>query len=328
MSKDALVSLSVYFNEEQMVGKGEDSALRITDGPNAALIATMDGCGGAGAQVYAKANNMSGARISAEHVGIALHRWFSENQYGLVGTDGKTAEMLAAEMKVAINNELTEQYEIVGEEESAVQSRMARILPSTLAAMLAEVTETNMVRCISFWAGDSRTFLFRASGLQQTSRDDIRGHRDPFAALINDGRLSNLVSLSAEYEIHTTETVLTEPFIILTASDGCFSYFRSPMEFEWTILDTLKKSPTPQHWEDNLRDLFGFYASDDFTMNIAVLGFSNWKAVQNAYSPRWCEFYEKYYKPMEHFLTAEDQQSHYSLWLQYKQEYMPEDGSF
>ena len=327
MENKVLVSLSLYFNEEQVNGKGEDSAMRITGTPNAALIATMDGCGGAGAQVYAKANNVSGARIAAEHVGIALRKWFQEKQYGFFGTAGKAADQLASEMKDAINCELKRQLELVGGEESGVKSRLARTFPSTLAAVLAEIIETNVIRCVSFWVGDSRTYVFRASGLQQTSRDDIRGHGDPFDALMNDGRLSNLVSISADYEIHSAESVLTEPGIILTASDGCFSYFRSPMEFEWALLDTLVQSSNPKEWEDKLRNLFGSYASDDFTMNIAILGFCNWSAVQNAYTPRWSEFNEKYCKPMKHILSAEDQQAHYELWLQYKKEYLFEDGS-
>ena len=327
MSNDILISLSLYFNEEQMKGKGEDSSVRITNAPNAALIATMDGCGGAGAKIYEKANNVSGARISAEHVAIALHRWFSKNQYGLHGTGGKSAEALAAEIKLDINNELAEQYKILGEEESGVKSRLARILPCTLAAVFAEVIETNQIRCISFWAGDSRTYVFRTCGLQQTSRDDIRGQGDPFDALMNDSRLSNLVSLSADYVIHASETMLTEPCIVLTASDGCFSYFKSPMEFEWALLDTLKASQTPQQWETNLRSLFGAYASDDFTMNIAILGFYNWTAVRNAYLPRWHEFEEQYYKPMKKYLSEADLQAHYALWLKYKQKYLLEDGS-
>lgn len=327
MENNVLVSLSLYFNEEQVEGKGEDSALRITNAPNAALIATMDGCGGAGGQVYAKANNVSGARISAEHVGIALRKWFQENQYGFWGTNGKSADQLASEMKDAINCELRKQMELVGSEESGVKSRLVRTFPSTLAAVLAEVKETNVIRCISFWAGDSRTYIFRVSGLQQTSRDDIRGHSDPFDALINDGRLSNLVSISADYKIHATESILTEPGIILTASDGCFSYFQSPMQFEWALLDTLVHSSNPKEWEDSLRKLFGSYASDDFTMNIAILGFYNWKAVQNAYTPRWTEFNVKYCEPMKRILDAKDQQAHYELWLQYKQEYMFENGS-
>lgn len=327
MEKKVLVSLSLYFNEEQVKGKGEDSAMRITDTPNAALIATMDGCGGAGAQVYAKANNESGARIAAEYVGIALRKWFHEKQYGFLGTGGKSADQLASEMKDAINRELKKRLELVGCEKSGVKSRLARTFPSTLAAILAEVIETNVIRCISFWAGDSRTYVFRASGLQQTSRDDIRGHGDPFDALMNDDRLSNLVSISADYEIHSTESVLTEPGIILIASDGCFSYFRSPMEFEWALLDTLVHSPTPKEWEDRLRSVFGTYASDDYTMNLAVLGFRNWTAIQNAYLPRWKVFSKKYCEPMKIILSAEDQQAHHELWLQYKKEYFFEDGS-
>lgn len=326
MENNELVAVSLFFNEEQVPGKGEDSAMRITGISNAALIACMDGCGGAGAQIYAKANNASGARISAEHVGIALRSWFLKEQYGYWGTGNKTSSVLAAEMKAAINHELALLNEKYGGTESSVKSRLARTFPTTLAAILLEVVATNTVRCISFWAGDSRTYVFKASGLQQTSRDDIRSHRDPFDALENDSRLSNLVSISNDFEIHTTEMLITEPCMVLTATDGCFSYFQSPMEFEWVLLDTLTESETPVQWETNLREVFGSYASDDYTMNIAVLGFYHWSAVRNAYAPRWNEFKNKYYEPLQRILAAEDRQAHALLWQQYKQEYMGEDG--
>lgn len=326
MFDNELITITLYINEEQVPGKGEDSALRITGTPNAVLIATMDGCGGAGAQVYTKLGNASGARISAEHVGIALRKWFCEKQYGINGTAGKTSDQLAAEMKIWINSELQRQNSVIGSEESGVQSRLARKFPSTLAAVIAEVIEKNTIRCISFWAGDSRTFILRAVGLQQTSQDDIRGSGDPFDSLMNDGRLSNLVSLSKDYTIHTSEMIVSEPCVLLTASDGCFSYFQSPMELEWALLSTLVASSSPMQWESQLRSLLGSFASDDFTMNIAVLGFYNWTAVKNAYTPRWNTFRETYYEPLQKILDEQNLEAHYNLWLQYKKDYLIEDG--
>ena len=319
-----IVTLSLNFNEEQLQGKGEDSALRITYTRNAALIASMDGCGGAGSMLYSKENYDSGARIASRHVGQALARWFTEKGYGIEGTGGKTADQLAAEMKAAIDAELHRVNDEIGYEATGIQSRLARIFPTTLAGVLAEVTGDDTVRCVFFWAGDSRAFLFPTSGLQQMTRDDIRGKADPFISLEEDSRLTNLVCFDRDYTIHTREMTVTEPCILLSSTDGCFSYFRSPMEFEWFLLDTMRCSETPLQWEQTLKSVFGGFAADDYTMDLVVLGFRNWEAIRTAYDRRWSEFKYTYHLPLQEILEKQDREAHLALWNKYKEHYLPE----
>lgn len=326
MEEQGIVTLQIYFNEEQLEGKGEDSGFVVSDAPNAAIIGSMDGCGGAGSRSYPKADNCTGARLASDYTCRAVRQWFVENAFGKYGTGGKSAAELAQDMKKAINFTLEAVHATVAGEETILRSRLARTLPTTLASILVEITGVNEVRCISFWAGDSRTYIFRADGLVQTSRDDIRGHGDPFTSLENDGILSNLVSVSQEYEIHTQESILREPCLVLTCSDGCFSYFRSPMEFEWTLLDTLVHAEGPGAWEQALRETFGGFASDDYTMAIAVIGFRNWNAIRNAYTPRWEEFKKTYADPLEKILEDEDRDAHLALWNQYRRHYLQEEN--
>lgn len=325
METNELVSLTLCFQVEQIAGKGEDTSLRQTDGVKASFIACMDGCGGAGAQVYAKANNQSGARIAAEHTALALRNWFINNCYSANGFSGKSASDIASEMKSEIDRELLRQKELVGDEESGVKSRLAKTFPTTLASIVIDKSAEKNVRCISFWAGDSRTYILRTTGLQQTSIDDIRGHWDPFEALKNDGRLINVISLSSEYEIHYQEDYLNEPFIIVTATDGCFSYFRSPMEFEWILLETLANSKTPADWESCLCELLGEFASDDYSMNICTVGYQDWREIQKAYNNRYVEFKQQFGEPLLQILSDNDEQAHYTLWQKYKAGYMPEN---
>lgn len=325
--KNELVTLALSFHEEQVKGKGEDSSLRILGYPNGAVIASMDGCGGSGAKVYSKANYITGARIASMHVGIALKNWFETNRYGYLGTGGKSAEELAEEMKFAIWEELEKQHTLVADEESAVHSALVKTFPTTVAGALLEALEQNLIRCLFFWAGDSRNYLLQTTGLRQISIDDIRGRGDPFDDLTQDARLSNCISFGQNYQIRTREILINEPCMVITATDGCFSYYQSPLELEWILLDKLAQADTPWQWEELLRTAIGGFAGDDYTMNIAVVGFRNWQAVKTAYLPRRNSYEQTYYAPLQKILDAGDRNAHLALWQKYKAEYMPESRS-
>ena len=103
-----------------------------------------------------------------------------------------------------------------------------------------------------------------------------------------------------------------------------FSYYRSPLELEWILLDSLSRANTPAQWETHLRNTIGAFAGDDYTMNIALIGFQNWQAVKNAYLPRKKLFEKTYYEPLQEILAARDQDAHFALWQEYKAEYLPE----
>lgn len=321
MEKQKLVTLSLFINEERIPGKGEDSYLCICGGSAAALIASLDGCGGAGGHVYKKANFETGARIAAYHVGKAIKEWFLTSKYGL-GLEHKEAEHLAEELKAVIDCELARLNELHNAEGSGIQSRSIRGFPTTLAMVIPEVIDVNTVRYLSFWAGDSRTYLFPTSGLIQTSTDDVRGGGDPFVVLERDSVLSNVISADVPYQINLSETIVREPCMILSATDGCFSYLSSPMEFEWLLLDTLMAAKSPAEWERFLSQIFGEYAGDDYTLGIAVIGFRNWKAIKTAYEPRWKQVRNQYCDPLADILKQGDRQAHYALWEQYKQRYL------
>lgn len=326
MHSDGFVTALVMINEEQLKGKGEDSVLGIIQ-PNVSLFVSLDGCGGAGAQQYSSAGGMSGARISAEHTGMALRSWFLNSGYGFIGTGLRSDKEIAAEMRNAICLELRDVEKQLGPSQSSVQSKLSRTFPTTLAAVMVEAEDTNLLRCVSFWAGDSRTYIFRCSGLQQTSRDDLRGGRDPFDVLGNDGKLSNIICADGMFEIHSRTDTITEPCIVLTATDGCFSYYASPIQFEWVLLETISQSSGPLDWENRLRKEIGAYAADDYTVSAAVIGFQNWEAVRQAYRFRKEQLETEYLTDIQRALEQDDQEAHRQIWLRYKHQYMMEEGS-
>ena len=113
--------------------------------------------------------------------------------------------------------------------------------------------------------------------------------------------------------------------MVLTATDGCFSYFPSPMSLEEVLLRTLMESRCPLDWENALRKEIGAVAGDDYTLQLAVVGFSNFHALQTAYTPRWEYFKREYAVPMWQAFANNNLTQHRVLWMTYKRTYMSEE---
>lgn len=321
-----IITFTLSVCEEKRPQKGEDAPLRLTYGERAGMIACMDGCGGSGARRYPQFGDWTGARISARLIGNTLADWFQAGGMDARGTGDAAPEALAGKLQSLLSSRLKEVKAQISPEDTAFSGRMSKTLPSTLAAVLVEAAGRNRCRICSFWAGDSRTYFFPVSGLRQTSRDDIRGGADPFDSLIGDGILSNVVSADSDFRINWAETFSLEPCMVLTATDGCFSYFPSPMHLEELLLDTLISAQTPLDWENALREEIGAVAGDDYTLQLAVVGFSNFRALQTAYTPRREYFRTRFTQPLCQILKENDLAGHRALWMAYKQDYMAEEA--
>lgn len=321
----SLVTFTLNIFEEKCFQRGEDAPLRQTHGDRAAMIACMDGCGGSGGRSYPQFGGWSGARIASRLIGNTLADWFQSADIGNRGASHIPPEELADQLQELLSARLTEVKASIPTQSSVVASRLSKTMPSTLAAVLVEVEQKNYCRICSFWAGDSRTYFFPVSGLRQTSRDDIHSREDPFDSLINDGILSNVINADSVFRIQSACTYTEEPCMVLVATDGCFSYFPSPMSLEEVLLRTLMEARCPLDWENALRKEIGAVAGDDYTLQLAVVGFSNFRALQTAYTPRWEYFEHEYAAPMRQALANHDPDQHRALWMAYKTTYMSEE---
>lgn len=313
---------NILIHEEQVPQEGEDALLCIA-GENASLIASFDGCGGSGGRKYPLAENWTGARLGARTSAQALGRWFDKNDIAFRGTAGKSGKILAEEWKTEISVRLKDLRGAVDDGDQLVISRSAKQMPTTLAAVLTEAAEKNRYRCLFFWAGDSRAYVFPVGGLQQMTQDDISPESDPFDNLTRDGVLRNYIREGENFTIHVRERFITEPCLVLTATDGCFSYYPSPMLLEGVLLETMMESNSPNHWQELLRVAIGGVASDDYTMQISILGFQNFSAVKTAYSRRW-EIFRNQFAALPDCLRRGDKRLHRAMWEEYKAGYLPD----
>lgn len=324
----SFVTLSLYVHSAPCAeGQEPNSACedeRVIFSPDGerVLIGVLDGCGGTGARRYPEAGNWSGARIASHVAGRSLFRWFaglSQERFHN-GTAPELAEELEAQLGTAIRdaNALLES----GSAPRFVSSRLSKALPTTLAAITAEKLPDDHARLCSFWAGNSRNYVFLCTGLRQLSADDVVGNYDPFEDLAKDGILSNSVNASAPFEIHVSEMPVKGPCLILSASDGVFSYFDSPIRLEWLLLDTLRQAETPAQWELLLRKEIGAVSADDHTLQLAALGFESFPELKGAFLPRLEELEREYILPLQAAVEEEDQERLLLLWQKYRETFL------
>lgn len=311
----------VLIYQEQIPQQGEDCLLCITRYPNAAIIGSMDGCGGAGAHRYPKAGNWTGARIASRLAGSVLSQWFTEHLSQRHGFGRIPLESLRSELERRLTQTFRQAGEILGSD-SGVSSSLSKTLPTTVSSVIVESLSSGVCRCVHFWAGDSRTYNFPPAGLQQISTDNLRGGGDPFDSLMNDSILSNVVCSNMPFRIYARECILRSPCMVLTATDGCFSYFQSPILLEGLLLQSLMESESLLQWEAKIQTALGSVASDDYTMEVLLLGYDSFPQVKQAYLPRWHQYQELFYLPWLQARKDGDFSRQYAVWEEYKSHYL------
>lgn len=289
----------VQVYKEKMPGNGEDAYLyRVND--RAAIIGVFDGCGGAGAKRYARLQNKTGAYAASRIVSGAVGDWFA------AGGNKPLKQHLRETLQCC--------YDAVAES-SRLVSPMIKIFPTTAAFAVCRRT-AEAVAVDWYWAGDSRVYLLNRNGLAQLSKDDLTVP-DAMENLYDDGVMTNRISASEDFNIHHSHMILKEPGVVLTATDGCFGYVSTPMEFEYMLLSSLVESKNVEQWQQKLIEQFGKVAGDDFTLCALALGFGTFERLKKELWPRGKYLYADYIQDLQH-KTQEDKTQ---LWNRYAPTY-------
>ena len=302
---------------EMVEEQGED-AYGYSFNENGGLLATLDGCGGLGAKRYEEYEGKTGAYLASRIVAETIFQWFenfSMNQ-GRVneGTIHQIKEELVQEILADLGKIQTSESSGVSQ---LKKSDLVRELPTTLSLILCDGMEDGLNTAF-IWAGDSRGYLLTAEeGLAQITTDDLKGHQDAFENLYGDGRLSNLVSADGQFHLNHRLLSIHPPFIAITATDGCFGYFKTPMEFEYMLLITLLNSESPMEWEQRLEEAMKEAVGDDFSLCFAVFGYPSFEELKEKLYPRCTYLYEKYIGRLADATHEEMEQ----MWLEYKKDY-------
>lgn len=302
----AKVDCFIEVYKEKIPDNGEDAYL-YSGNSSAVVIGVFDGCGGAGARRHAKLQGKTSAYAASRIVSGTIKDWFAEY-------DKTSPVNLCEAIKQRINHNLQACERAVGEESKLV-SPMVKRFPTTAAFALLQ--EENGKVCVdSFWAGDSRVYLLDSEGLAQLSCDDLL-NPDAMENLYHDGVMTNLISRSKDYTIHHNRITLENPGIVFAATDGCFGYVSSPMEFEYMLLETLLSSKSVHEWEENLTKKIGSVAGDDYTLSGIALNYGSFQKMRGSFIARGNALYRSYMDRIH----SMDKDQKMLLWNKYKQRY-------
>lgn len=271
MKKKTIEINSIFSVAEEMVKhNGEDSFCYKIDNDDF-LIASFDGLGGSGAKKYENYSGKTGAYIASRAVSGVVELWFSESK------DDK-------ELPNYIQDALDICEKHADNKTSRIMGSLSKAFPTTASVIVGKISK-NEIDAICYWAGDSRCYMLDADGLHQLTTDDLDG-QDAMSNLTNDGVMTNVINASTSFEIHNKELVIDHPCILLTATDGCFGYLNSPMEFEHLLIDSLVKSKNITEWKIALNERMHKVTGDDYTLCVAICGFADFEDIQRTFVKR------------------------------------------
>lgn len=321
----SLTNYCAHFSIEKKHDNGEDCETHSIN-KDAAYFGVFDGCGGAGSQPCPKFHGKTEAYIASRIVGEVFQDWFESAS----PTEGWSVGAL----KERVLNNLKECDELVGEK-SMLVGGIKKKFPTTAAAGICYPGKKT-IEVDLYWAGDSRVYLLTPQGLAQLTEDDLGGI-DAMENLTDDGVLTNMINLSKDFVIHTGHITLDRPGFLFAATDGCFGYLSTPMEFEYLLLETMLKSDCVSSdstgvadpwmdrlaekihlgWQEKLSEVIGKIAGDDYTISGYAIGFGSFEEMKKAFIGRANTLYS-------HFISGLNGKSYdekFALWQQYKDNY-------
>ena len=302
---------NVFLISKAMIeDKGEDNYY-CSVCPYSAIISVFDGCGGLGSKIYNSLGGYKGSYIASRLVSGAVHDWFHHNckrtwndEQEIVSTiDEYIRNAYAICKKYAIDN-------------SKISGSMVRDFPTTAAIAFLEPDFDGI--CVHvMWAGDSRVYLLDCDGLAQISKDDV-ANTDALENLKSDGAMNNVLSADGRYRINYTRIHVNRPTSLFVATDGCFGYLSSPMEFEYMIIGNIMEAQTPEMLEKKLYSNITEYAGDDFALGMIHLLYGNYENLHQDLYYRMQILEEEYIRPL--YYNHSDEMIE-RLWKEYRKNY-------
>lgn len=296
--------------QEKIRYNGEDSYYTsIND--NASIVSVFDGCGGSGAKKYNKFQNKTGAYMSSRAVAGATKDWFAES----FGTpEYEKAPALSLKKKI---KEYLSICKEVGDEASALKGGLTKDFPTTASIIIASSEDNKNVDVLCLSVGDSRCYLLSPEGgLMQLSEDDL-GNVDAMENLTTDAALTNVITTSKDFDIHQKKITVKSPCVLFTATDGCFGYLSTPMEFEYLLIDTLLESQNVLEWESKLKEILISISGDDFSFTGLSIGFGTFQNLQGSFRSRASYLLSSYISKLKDASLEEKKK----LWEMYKGSY-------
>lgn len=289
---------------------GEDS-FYCAKSKHSAVVSVYDGCGGLGARKYESFQGHTGAYMAARIVSGAVHDWYHCNHSKKWPDAKQLTESIDAYIRAAYD--VCAPYAL---ERMNIKGSMIRKLPTTMALAYAEYEKDSIIVHI-LWAGDSRVYLLNEEGLAQLTKDDT-DVEDALENLMSDGAMTNVLSSDGDFKIHYKSMKVAGPTMVFAATDGCFGYIPSPMEYEYVILKSLLNSKNPNDFKSGLRTRLAQYAGDDLALGLMSFYYGNFENCKKAFGERLRFLEDQYFSILRQDNSIENIRR---LWKEYKSQY-------
>jgi serine/threonine protein phosphatase PrpC len=290
-------TVSFGFNLGKIPDHGEDSDPILRDGPDLGLLAVFDGMGGAGGTVY---ETPDGPRSGAYLASRIARDVVEQRMLDLLVPDWNLkGEAAAEDLRRSVQQALQERLSELKAPKSGLRSRLLRALPTTMVVLALQRSSGGSTwLCHVFWAGDSRGYVFAPDGARQLTVDDLRDPSDAMTNLRRDSVVSNAMSADTEFHVNYRRVELEAPFLLVSATDGCFGYVPSPMHFELLVLGHLVRARSVDGWSSAIQADIAAVTGDDAAMSVMAVG-ADFAELRTLYADRVRELEKQYTGPID-----------------------------
>ena len=281
---------------ERKPGEGEDAQPSFVFDPSrgTGMLATYDGTGGSGSaavRTTSSGREISGAKVAARLARHATESWFAESLEAHqpdLAPEAQLHDALLHRMDIESQRGLQSSDRFTGS--------LKRELPTTLAAT-AFHTDGTMLSIASLWAGDSRCHVLTpGSGLQQLTVDDSPV-TDALEAIITDAPMTNLVCADREFTINRLNTVVAQPAVLVSSTDGCFGYVATPAHFEYLILQGLQAANSIDDWGQAILAQLDRFTGDDASLVVVAIGWPSFNHLRQSFEARTQHLHAEHWAP-------------------------------
>lgn len=267
------------FRRDKREGLGEDSnPLLITDdSKDYCAVGVFDGMGGSGAKDCESQykGRHTQAFVASRIIRDATEKYLKQNSFSKVSKE---------DFKVILTERLEKEKKDYPSPPSKLRSRLVREYPTTLAVITASKKEDRMYLIRSFWAGDSRNYLWTKDGFFQISLDDLNEKNDPQENLRNDAGLANCVCAGSDFKINEKDIEVADPFVIISATDGCYGYLKTIMHFQYHLIEGLRTSSDLDSWKSYIEGKLNEVTGNDMSFALVAVGFDDYSHLKSYFS--------------------------------------------